>query len=107
MYPTMRRPLAVASAISFLGVVALFFGFHTFAGSIGLLAKNDIMREIMLAREELSGIEKRNSLLRHRIELLRSGKVDPDMLAETARANVGMFSQNDVIVTIPLGKLKF
>ena len=38
---------------------------------------------------------------------MRSGAIDADMLAETARANVGMYNKNDVIISIDLTKLKF
>ena len=64
-------------------------------------------REIQAARESLALLEKQNHFLEHRIRLLRSGAVDADMLAETARANVGMYSENDVIISIDLSKLKF
>ena len=52
-------------------------------------------------------LKKQNHFLEHRIKLLRSGAIDADMLAETARANVGMYNKNDVIISIDLTKLKF
>jgi cell division protein FtsB len=42
-----------------------------------------------------------------RIRLLRAGAIDADMLAETARAELGLYSENDVIITIDMNKLKF
>ena len=36
---------------------------------------------------------------------MRSGAIDADMLAETARVNVGMYNENDVIISIDLTKL--
>lgn len=107
MYPSLRRPIAFAGSLVLIGTLIVFFGFHTIAGERGLLARGDIDREIQSARESLALLEKQNHFLEHRIRLLRSGAVDADMLAETARANVGMYSENDVIISIDLSKLKF
>jgi cell division protein FtsB len=46
-------------------------------------------------------------MLEKRISLLQTGAVDADMLAETARSDVGLYAENDVIITIPLKILKF
>ena len=37
----------------------------------------------------------------------REGHPNADMLAETARAQLGLYSPNDVIISIDLSKLKF
>ena len=107
MYPSLRRPIAYAGSLVLAGTMIVFFGFHTIAGERGLLARADIDREILAARETLALLDKQNHFLEHRIRLLRSGAVDADMLAETARANVGMYGENDVIISIDLSKLKF
>ena len=38
---------------------------------------------------------------------MRSGQVDPDILAETARAELGLYASDDVIITIDIKDLKF
>jgi cell division protein FtsB len=45
--------------------------------------------------------------LSHRIGLMHKGGVDADILAETARAELGLYAPNDVIVSIDLSNLKF
>ena len=101
------RPLVLAGHFILIGTMVAFFGFHTFAGERGLMARASLDRDIMLARERLALVEKQNYMLEQRISLLQTGAVDADMLAETARSDVGLYADNDVIITIPLEILKF
>ena len=107
MHQSFHRPFALAGGFFFTGILIVFFGFHTFVGERGLMARGDIDREIQAARETLALLDKQNHFLEHRIRLMRSGAIDADILAETARASVGMYSENDVIISIDLAKLKF
>ena len=107
MHQSFHRLFAVAGGFVLTGILMVFFGFHTFAGERGLLVRADIDREIQAARETLALLDKQNHFLEHRIRLMRSGAIDADMLAEIARANVGMYGENDVIISIDLTKLKF
>lgn len=107
MHQSFHRPFALAGGVVLTGILMVFFGFHTFVGERGLMARADIDREIQAARETLALLDKQNHFLKHRIKLMRSGAIDSDLLAETARANVGMYGENDVIISIDLKKLKF
>ena len=107
MHQSFQRPFAFAGGLVLAGPLVVFFGFHTIFGERGLMMRADIDREIQAARETLALLNKQNHFLEHRIKLLRSGAIDADMLAETARANVGMYNKNDVIISIDLTKLKF
>ena len=107
MHKSFHRSFVLAGGLVLTGTLIVFFGFHTFVGERGLMVRADIDREIQAARETLALLDKQNHFLEHRIKLLRSGAIDADMLAETARANVGMYNENDVIISIDLTKLKF
>ena len=103
----LRKGLMVSSVTLSVGFIALFFGFHTIAGERGLLARGELDRQIILAKEELADIQKQNAFLSRRIELMRQGGVDSDILTETARSDLGLYGPNDVIITIDISKLKF
>ena len=105
MFQSMRKPLGVASSVVISGLIIVFFGFHTFAGDTGWLAKAEIERKILVERSKLAQLEKENLLQRHRIELLKSHQLDADMLSEIARSKLGLFSAKDVIVSIQVKKL--
>ena len=107
MATTLRKGISTSFVCLSVGLIAVFFGFHTFAGERGLMARGEVDRQIILAREELALLQKQNAFLSHRIDLMRQGQVDSDILAETARAELGPYRTDDVIITIDISDLKF
>ena len=107
MYAARRRLIMLAGSSLLLASVVVFFGFHILAGDRGILARPELDRKIMLAEEKLALLQKHHAFLSHRINLLQAESLDADMLAETARAELGLYSPNDVIISIDLSKLKF
>lgn len=105
MFQSMRKPLGVVSSVVISGLIFIFFGFHTFAGDTGWLAKAEIERDILVERAKLAQLEKQNILQRHRIDLLKSNQIDADMLSEIARSQLGLFSSKDVIISIQVNNL--
>ena len=103
----MRKTFAFAGSFFLLGTIVAFFGFHTVAGDRGILARPKIEHKIIQAQEQLSLLKKHQSFLSHRISLMRKDGVDADILAETARSELGLFAPNDVIISIDLSELKF
>ena len=103
----MRKVFAFAGSFFLLGTIIAFFGFHTVAGDRGILARPQLEHKIRQAQEQLSLLKKHHSYLSHRISLMHSEAVDADILAETARSELGLFAPNDVIVSIDLSELKF
>ena len=103
----MKKPLAFIGSLFLLGTMASFFVFHTIAGDRGILAQPELERKILIAEEQLALLEKHQSHLHQRISLMQSDAIDADMLAETARAELGLYTPNDVIVSIDMSKLKF
>jgi cell division protein FtsB len=107
MYAVRQRIMVTIGGSFLLSSVVIFFGFHIFAGDRGILARPELDRKIMLAEEKLNLLDKQHSFLSHRIKLLQSDSLDADMLAETARAELGLYAPNDVIISIDLSNLKF
>jgi len=107
MYQVIRKPLAYFSSFALLSTILVFFGFHTVAGERGILARPELERKIQLAEEQLALLSKHQSFLEHRLSLLQSASIDADMLEETAQAELGLYSPQDVIISIDLSDLKF
>ena len=107
MYAVRQRIMVMIGGSFLLSSVVVFFGFHIFAGDRGILARPELDRKIMLAEEKLNLLDKQHSFLSRRIKLLQSDSLDADMLAETARAELGLYAPNDVIISIDLSNLKF
>jgi len=102
-----RKPMAFLSGFVLLSAIISFFGFHIVSGDRGLMARPVLERKIIQAEEQLALLTKHQRFLQQRIALLHNGYVDADMLAETARAELGLFGPDDVIVSIDLPDLKF
>ena len=102
-----RKTFAFVGSFFLLGTMIAFFGFHTVAGDRGILARPQLEHKIRQAQEQLSLLKKHHSYLSHRISLMHKDSVDADILAETARSELGLFAPEDVIVSIDLSDLKF
>ena len=91
-----RKPITLLSRFALLSAIVSFFGFRP-----------GIELKIAQAEEQLAFLTKHQQFLQQRIGLLRSGSVDADILAETARSDLGLYGPNDVIVSINMADLKF
>ena len=102
-----RKPMAFFGSFVMLSAIVSFFGFHIVSGDRGLLARPSLELKIVQAEEQLVLLKKHQRFLQQRIALLHSGSVDADILAETARSELGLYGPNDVIVSIDVSDLKF
>ena len=102
-----RKPMAFFGSFALLSAIISFFGFHIVSGERGLLARPGLELKIAQAEEQLSLLTKQRRFLQQRITLLNSGSVDADILAETAKSELGLYGPNDVIVSINMSDLKF
>ena len=78
--------------------LAAYFAYHAFQGDRGVLAMNRLNSEIELAKFELAKSEKKRGYLDNRVSLMRPDGVDPDLLEELAREQLGMVHPDDVVV---------
>ena len=107
MTATTRKPMTLLGSFVLLSAIISFFGFHIVSGERGLLARPGLELKIVQAEEKLSLLNKHKRFLQQRISLLQSGSIDADILAETARSELGLYGPNDVIVSIDMSDLKF
>jgi cell division protein FtsB len=85
---TRKRLRSVLSALGLYVLAALligYFGVNAFSGNHGLKAKQDIDQQIASLSAELAGLRSERTQWERRVALLKSGKLDPDMLDERAR----------------------
>ena len=107
MYVARQRLIFMTGSFLLASALVLFFGFHIIAGDRGILARPELDRKVILAEEKLELLQRHQQFLVQRIGLMQTNSVDADMLAETARAELGLYGPNDVIITIDLSNLKF
>ena len=63
-----------------------YFGYYAIWGERGVLALADVQSRLAVRQDELARLQTNRARLEHRIELMRPGSVDNDLVEELARA---------------------
>ncbi len=102
---TNRRRRTILTALGLYIFAALFigyFGVNAFTGAHGLRAQADLDKQLATMQGELSRLKAERAVWERRVSLLRSDKLDPDVLDERARALLGYVDPRDaVLLTAP------
>jgi cell division protein FtsB len=86
---TRRRLRTFLKVLALYVAAALFvgyFGVNAYTGNHGLRAKQGLDQQYAELSEELARLKAERALWQHRVSLLKSESIDPDMLDERARA---------------------
>lgn len=100
---THRRRRTILTALGLYLLAALFigyFGVNAFTGNHGLRAQQDLEAQLGEMKGELSRLRAERTLWEHRVSLLRSDRIDPDMLEERARALLDYADPRDVTLLL-------
>ena len=85
---TRRKLRAFLSTLALYVGCALmigYFGVNAYTGNHGLRAKQDLDQQFSELSSELAELKRERAEWQHRVKLLRSESIDPDMLDERAR----------------------
>jgi cell division protein FtsB len=74
-----------------------YFGINAYTGKYGLNARQELDQEIIALTSELARLKRERSDGEKRVSLLRSDRVDPDMLDERARYQLEYASPRDLV----------
>jgi len=74
-----------------------YFGINAYTGHYGLNARQELDQEIIALTSELARLKQERAEGEKRVSLLRSDRVDPDMLDERARFQLGYANPHDLI----------
>lgn len=94
-----RQVIGPALAVSLFA----YFAYHAVEGDRGLIAWVKLSQEVDTTQTELSKITRVRERLEHETSLLRSDALDPDMLDERARAELGVMRRDEMII-VPKGR---
>jgi cell division protein FtsB len=100
---TRTRLRAILSALGLYVMAALligYFGVNAFSGNHGIKAKQDIDQQITSLSAELTHLQVERGQWERRIALLKSNRIDPDMLDERARALLDYTHPNDLTLML-------
>lgn len=84
-----------------LGIsLVVYFAYHLVQGDRGLIAWLRLTQQINEAHATLAGLETERQPLEHRVSLMRD-KIDPDLLDQSARAELNLVGANEVVIFDP------
>jgi cell division protein FtsB len=76
-----------------------YFGINAYTGKYGLNARQELDQEIVALTSELERLKQERAEGERRVSLLRSDRVDPDMLDERARYQLDYANPRDLVRT--------
>ena len=76
-----------------------YFGVNAYTGKYGLNARQDLDQEIIALTSELVRLQKERAEGEQRVSLLRSDRVDPDMLDERVRYQLNYADPRELVRT--------
>ena len=100
-----RHRHAILTALGLYIFAALFVGYfavNAFTGNHGLRAQADLDQQLAAMQGELRHLKAERALWDRRVALLRSDRIDPDVLDERARALLGLADPRDLTLLIPV-----
>jgi cell division protein FtsB len=100
---TRKRLRSILTALGLYvmaGLLIGYFGVNAYSGNHGIMAKQDIDRQIGALGAELHGLQIERAQWQRRIDLLRPDDIDPDMLDERARELLDYVDPRDLVLPI-------
>ena len=98
-----RRRRTILTALGLYIFAALFIGYfaaNAFTGNHGLRAQLDLDQQFAAMQQELAQAKAERAFWERRVTLLRSDRLDPDMLDERARALLGYVDPRELTLLI-------
>jgi cell division protein FtsB len=83
------------------GLLVGYFGVNAYTGKYGLNARQELDQEIIALTSELAQLKRERARSEQRVSLLRSARIDPDMLDERARFQLDYVNPRDLVRMIP------
>src|SRR5260221_5518393 len=79
------------------GLMVSYFGVNAYTGKYGLNARQEMDQEIIALTSELARLKRERAEGEQRVSLLRSDRVDPDLLDERARLQLDYAHPRDLV----------
>jgi cell division protein FtsB len=95
--PPFWRPLALTVAL--LGFQG-YLGFSAIGGQFGIDNRQEIIADIEVLKARSSALQAEIDAFRHRVALMDTRRLDPDLVTERARALLNMASPDDIVIMV-------
>ena len=96
----LRSFLTALCLYAMAGLLIGYFGINAFTGNRGLRARQDIDRQIAELNAEIARTRAEREVWDRRVSLLRSDRIDPDLLDERARAVLNYAHPHEAVMLL-------
>jgi cell division protein FtsB len=96
-----KRLRSVLAALGLYASAALmigYFGVNAYTGARGIKANQDLAQQMSVLTAELAALKLERQRWEHRVSLLRSDAIDPDLLDERARVVLDYADPRDLVL---------
>ena len=97
----LKSLLAGLALYTMAAAIVGYFGVNAYTGKYGLNARQELDQEIIALTSELAQLKRERARSEQRVSLLRSERIDPDMLDERARFQLDYVNPRDLVRMIP------
>jgi cell division protein FtsB len=100
---TRTRLRSVLAGLCLYTIAALligYFGVNAYTGARGLKARQDLDQQIAEMTRERDRVKAERAVWERRVGLLKSDRIDPDMLDERARALLNYVDPRDTVMML-------
>lgn len=101
---TRSRLKSILAGIALYAIAAAvigYFGVNAYTGRYGLTAQQELDQEITALTAELVQLRQQRAEAEQRVSLLRSDRIDPDMLDERVRYQLDFANPADLVRMLP------
>src|ERR1700712_1494729 len=96
----LKSLLAGLALYTMAAAIVGYFGVNAYTGKYGLNARQELDQEIIALTSELVRLKQERLEGEKRVSLLRSDRVDPDMLDERARFQLDYANPHDLVQSV-------
>jgi cell division protein FtsB len=86
---------------SLCAVFLAYFGFHAYHGEYGINSRHKLEAQTADLQAQLAAIKSRREAMEQRVQLLRDGTIEKDMLDEQARDALNLSMPDELTIMLP------
>ena len=100
--PRLRSFFAAIGLYCLAALLIGYFGINAYTGDHGIKARQNLDQQIADLARQLDGVKAERERWERRVALLKSDRLDPDMLDERARALLNYAGPHDITVPVKM-----
>ncbi|RAI41083.1 FtsB family cell division protein [Rhodoplanes roseus] len=98
--PRLRSVVTALCVYVLASLMIGYFGVNAYTGNRGINARKDLDAQIAELTAELAEAKAEREVWQRRVSLLKSEKLDPDLLDERARALLNYVDRRDLVMIV-------